>query len=122
MQEAGLYSRGSWILRDSSGVPQMVRRMNNEIPVDGRARVRLQTFDFAKMYTNIRLDVLKARMRVLFTQLFDHQSQSGRRRNFLRVPSRRGEATWVAKRGAGDNEHVKFFHDGQIVRVVRASC
>ena len=87
----------------------MVRRMNNEIPVPGRGGVRLQTFDFAKMYTNIRLDVLKARMRALFHHLFAFKRRGCRRCRFLRVKSQRDGARWVADRNDGDSKCVKFF-------------
>ena len=108
MREAKVYSRGSWVLRDSQGVPSMVRQMNNDIPVSRRAGVRLQTFDFAKMYTNIRLDVLKERMRHLFTQLFKFQKDGCRRHRFLRVSTKRDGAVWVSGR-EGDTAHAKVF-------------
>ena len=108
MREGGERCRGSWVLRDSRRVPVMVRRMNNSIPIGERGGVPLQTFDFAKMYTNIRLDVLKRRMRRLFAQLFRFKCDSSRRARYLRVSVTKGKSEWVSQQKP-DSEHVKTF-------------
>ena len=85
MMEAGVRGTGAWVLSDSRPVAHMAREMNNGIGVADRAAQPLQTFDFAKMYTNIRLDVLKVRMRRLVAALFDFRRARKRSDKFLFV-------------------------------------
>ena len=100
---------GSWIISDSQQVPQMIRRLNNCVPRDRRQGVRLQTFDFAKMYTNIRLDVLKARLAALIRQLFAFARADSDANRFLRVSkSRSTEAKWV-RASSNDTRNAKYF-------------
>ena len=86
----------------------MAREMNNGIGVADRAAQPLQTFDFAKMYTNIRLDVLKVRMRRLVAALFDFRRARKRSDKFLFVARRKSKCKWVSGRRA-DSQHRKVF-------------
>ena len=51
MSQTGISSFGSWIAKDSSHMPRLIERMNNNIPSTQRGNVRLRAFDFSKMYT-----------------------------------------------------------------------
>ena len=108
LDSVGVRSDGSWILRDSRGIPPMIQEMNNTIAPAQRAGARLQTFDFAKMYTNIRLDVLKGRMRRLFENLFTFQRESYHRHRFLRVSTATDKAKWLSVRTQDTDAHKVF--------------
>jgi hypothetical protein len=115
MAEAGVRGSGSWLLSDSRRVATMAREMNNGIAKGDREGQSLQTFDFAKMYTNIRLDVLKRRMRRLMGALFEFERQGQRTRRFLSVAKRKEKCGWVA-RDEGDSQFRKVFDADKLSR------
>ncbi len=56
----------SWILNDSTGVVEVINKLNLlRSEVDKASPLLLQSFDFSTLYTKIDLMDLKAHMRVL---------------------------------------------------------
>jgi predicted transcriptional regulator len=78
----------SWILNDSTGVVEVINKLNLlRSEVDKASSLLLQSFDFSTLYTKIDLMDLKARMRVLINRVFNqmlklHRFKFGSKNSF----------------------------------------
>ena len=70
MAEVGVRSKGCWIAKDSGRVPSIAVLLNRNFTKAQRRTIILKTFDFSKMYTNIKLPELKEQMGKLMDWLF----------------------------------------------------
>ncbi len=62
----------SWILNDSTGVVEVINKLNlSRFEIDKASPLLLQSFDFSTLYTKIDLVNLKAHMRVLINKVFN---------------------------------------------------
>ena len=93
----------------------VVADLCSDTPRDLRGGVRLRTFDFKKMYTNIELDSLKTRMRALLGQLFAFERKRSRAHRFLKVLRERKKSEWLP-RNTNDEDKFKVFHAEKLSR------
>jgi len=72
LKKADVPCVSSWILNDSTGVVEVINKLNLlRSEVDEAFPLLLQSFDFSTLYTKIDLMDLKARMRVLINKVFN---------------------------------------------------
>ena len=114
MAEVGLRSEGCWIAKDSSRVPSIAVRLNRNFTKTQRGTMVLRTFDFSKMYTNIKLPELKEQMGKLMDWLFAFKSIANK--THLVVPrGKNAKAKWL-RQGVEDNKKAKCFNAAKIKR------
>jgi hypothetical protein len=71
LKKADVPCDSSWILNDSTGVVEVINKLNlSRSEIDKASPLLLQYFDFSSLYTKIDLVDLKARMRVLINKVF----------------------------------------------------
>ena len=102
----GAKPRGSWIISDSEAARDLVRscilpRRLRSLPRD------CSTYDFSTMYTTVRLDDLKQKMRTLISEIFAMKLKSKRAR-FLLVRAD-GTHEWISTRRALSNSKEYIF-------------
>jgi len=72
LKKADVPCVSSWILNDSTGVVEVINKLNLLISeVDKASPLLMQSFDFSTLYTKIDLMDLKACMRVLINKVFN---------------------------------------------------
>ena len=85
----GFSPSGSWIISDSTSVPNLVQRCRGS----WRAGARIATYDFSTMYTTLPHADMKARLRALIVRIFARRLESSRAR-FLLV-RKDGSFAWL---------------------------
>jgi len=66
LKKADVPCDSSWILNDSTGVVEVINKLNlSRYEIDKASPILLQSFDFSTLYTKIDLVDLKACMRIL---------------------------------------------------------
>ena len=106
--EGGVGTDASWILNHSARVPELIERLNNSIPRTARSGVKICTYDFKKMYTNINLSSLKQRMKDLLAALFAHARSVDATHRVLRVGTANNRFSWLSQEGEGTGQGVDF--------------
>jgi hypothetical protein len=72
LKKADVPRDSSWILNGSTGVVEVINKLNHSrSEIDKASPLLLQSFDFSTLYTKIDLVDLKARMRVLINKVFN---------------------------------------------------
>jgi hypothetical protein len=72
LKKADVPCVSSWILNDSTGVVEVINKLNLlRSEVDKASPFLLQSFDFSTLYTKIDLMDLKAHMRILINKVFN---------------------------------------------------
>ena len=84
-QEIGLRTVKSWIVKNSSSIPSMITKCNQNMAPIKRDQIDMRTFDFSKIYINIELDDLEKKLLILIDRLFNFKRSTSRNR-FLTVP------------------------------------
>ena len=94
----GMTVNKSWILNSSNDVTDMVKRFNKTLSRHARQHhvLKLLSYDFKNMYTNINLPDLKARMARFFKDAFDLKPEGSQ----LKVTSH-GDISWVVNHTVG---------------------
>ena len=108
LNEVDVNSNDSWIAIDSRCVPDLISDLNNSIPKIHRPGRRLQTFDFKKMYTNIRLPELKSRLRLLLARLFNFERSIHQSHRFLKIYCKNKKFDW-SNQLSNDSKQIKVF-------------
>jgi hypothetical protein len=71
LKKADVPCVSSWILNDSTGVVEVINKLNlSRSEVHKTSPLLLQSFDFSTLYTKIDLMDLKARMKLLINKVF----------------------------------------------------
>ena len=102
-EENGVRTVKSWIVKNSSSIPSMITKCNQNMAPIMRDQIVMRTFDFSKMYTNIELDDLKNKLSILIDQLSNFKQSTSRNRFFSVPRDDTKESRW--KRNAfGDSK------------------
>ena len=81
-EEIGVRTVKSWIVKNSSSIPSMITKCNQNMAPIMSYQIVMRTFDFSKMYTNIELVDLKNKLSILIEQLLNFKQSTSRNRFF----------------------------------------
>ena len=94
-EEIGVRTVEPWIVKNSSSIPSMITKCNQNMAPIMRDQIVMRTFDFSKMYTDIQLDDLENKLSILIDQLFNFKQSTSRNRFFTVPRDDSKESRWT---------------------------